>query len=475
MNAKNKITLLFLLVISLSMYVTSLEPVSAANISINSSMNNSQIQTVLDNATSGDTINFIGSLYENIQLIINKTLNIVTSTGTTLTGSNPESAVFLINGSKASGTKISGFNITGSNLGILINNTSNVTISCDNVNTINGTAIVVNKSTGTILKDNSMKNSSTGINISGSANTKLTGNLVAGNQNGVNIKNSVNTTLNNTQIINNAVRGVGIYNSANISIDNSTIEGNGNNSTAGTYSDEGAVYLKSSNGIKISGSQIKENSQGITTEDSSQITINNNTIDDNYGEGILLNGSAKDISIKNNDLERNGNGIALNYNTSENISITGNMIANSVGRTLTGGSGHGCNYSCPTLLNTLTNFTIPPVHDPIIYSTVKPTIAATSTKNKAIGVSRTKAAAVRFSKNIFKSVNWSKVYIKNLKTGQKCKITKWVQGNHIYISTNSKKAANTWYQVYIPSSAIKDSSGNKLAKSYTWKFKTGKY
>lgn len=103
-----------------------------------------------------------------------------------------------------------------------------------------------------------------------------------------------------------------------------------------------------------------------------------------------------------------------------------------------------------------------------------PQVTATSTKNKATGVSRTKASAVRFSENILKSVNWSKVYIKNLKTGQKCKITKWVQGNHIYISTNSKKAANTWYQVYIPASAVKDKTGHVIAKSYTWKFKTGK-
>jgi len=106
---------------------------------------------------------------------------------------------------------------------------------------------------------------------------------------------------------------------------------------------------------------------------------------------------------------------------------------------------------------------------------VTPTITATSTKNKATGVSRTKAAAVRFSENVLKGVNWSKVYIKNLKTGQKCKITRWVQGNHIYISTHSKKAVNTWYQVYIPASAVKDKTGHVLAKSYTWKFKTGKY
>ncbi|OEC84319.1 MULTISPECIES: Ig-like domain-containing protein [Methanobacterium] len=105
---------------------------------------------------------------------------------------------------------------------------------------------------------------------------------------------------------------------------------------------------------------------------------------------------------------------------------------------------------------------------------ISPTITATSTKNKATGVSRTNAAAVRFSKNILKSVNWSKIYVKNLKTGKKCKITTWVSVNHLYIKTNSKRAAYTWYQVYIPASAVKDSTGNKLAKSYTWKFKTGK-
>ena len=102
-----------------------------------------------------------------------------------------------------------------------------------------------------------------------------------------------------------------------------------------------------------------------------------------------------------------------------------------------------------------------------------PKVSAISPTNGATGVSRTKTVSIRLSENVLKSVNWSKVYIKNLKTGTKCKATIWISGNHIYITT-SKKAALTWYQVYIPASAIKDSAGNNLAKAYTFKFKTGK-
>ena len=103
-----------------------------------------------------------------------------------------------------------------------------------------------------------------------------------------------------------------------------------------------------------------------------------------------------------------------------------------------------------------------------------PKVSAICPTNKATGVARSKTVSIRLSENVLKGVNWSKVYIKNMKTGQKCKVSIKISGNHIYISTNSKKAALTWYQVYIPASAIKDAAGNNLAKAYTFKFKTGK-
>ena len=103
-----------------------------------------------------------------------------------------------------------------------------------------------------------------------------------------------------------------------------------------------------------------------------------------------------------------------------------------------------------------------------------PTISAISPTNKSIGISRTKTVSIKLSENILKSVNWSKIYIKNLKTEKKCIATIQISGNHIYIKTSSKMSALTSYQVYIPALAVKDSAGNNLAKAYTFKFKTGK-
>jgi hypothetical protein len=104
-----------------------------------------------------------------------------------------------------------------------------------------------------------------------------------------------------------------------------------------------------------------------------------------------------------------------------------------------------------------------------------PKITLTYPKNHAGGVSRTKTTSIRLSENILKSVNWSKIYVKNLKTHKKCHITTCTDENHIYIKTSSKKSKYTWYQVYIPAAAVKDNAGNILTKGYTWKFKTGKY
>ena len=103
-----------------------------------------------------------------------------------------------------------------------------------------------------------------------------------------------------------------------------------------------------------------------------------------------------------------------------------------------------------------------------------PQVAATSPKNGATGYSRTGTISIRFSENIKTSVNWSKVYIKNLKTGKTVAVSKWISGNHLYIQMNLRRYAYNWYQVYIPASAVKDSLGNNLAKAYTFKFETGK-
>lgn len=324
MKIKNMVMVLSLLFISLSMYSAFLDPVSAASTNITSNMTNSEIQSVLNNAASGDTINFLGQLYKNIQLTINKTLNIVTSVGTVLSGSNPNSAVFLINGSQASGTNISGFTINSSGSGILVNNTCNVTISNDSISSTNGSAITVNESSNTNIRHDSVNGSSAGVNVSSSNGTEIRESSITSNASGVNVENSANITLSQDQITNNTERGVGIYNSNDTTINNSTIKCNGVN--VGLSSNQGAVYVRNSSGVKLTHNYITENSQGVTVVNPSNTTINNNTITDNYGEGILLNGTAENVTVKSNDIEGNGNGIKINYNEGQDVTISGNLI-----------------------------------------------------------------------------------------------------------------------------------------------------
>ena len=119
----------------------------------------------------------------------------------------------------------------------------------------------------------------------------------------------------------------------------------------------------------------------------------------------------------------------------------------------------------------------PSAHKTCTYTIDKtaPKVSITNPKNRASGVSRTATIKIKFSENIKASTKWSKIYIKNLKTGKTVSIRKSISGNTIYIKMTLKRYAYNWYQVYIPASAVKDSAGNNLAAGYKFSFKTGRY
>ncbi len=119
----------------------------------------------------------------------------------------------------------------------------------------------------------------------------------------------------------------------------------------------------------------------------------------------------------------------------------------------------------------------PSAHKTCTYTIDKtaPKVALTAPKAGAYGVSRTATIKIKFSENIKSSINWSKIYIKNLKTGKTVVISKSILGNTLYIKMASKRYAYNWYQVYIPICAVKDSAGNNLAAGYRFRFKTGRY
>lgn len=94
-------------------------------------------------------------------------------------------------------------------------------------------------------------------------------------------------------------------------------------------------------------------------------------------------------------------------------------------------------------------------------------------EKSSTGISRSNTLYLKFSENIKASINWSKVYIKNLKTGKKVAVNKSINGNVLYLKTG-KRSSYTWYQIYVPAAAIKDAAGNN-GTGYAWKFKTGRY
>lgn len=278
---------------------------SASNYNI--STINKDIQAILDTAVAGSKIVFKGQAYENLKLVINKKLEIISNVGTKIT--NLSGYAFLVNGPTASGTSISGFNIiTNSDQGILVNNADKVTISDVQVTSTDGIAIKVNGSSNTTIKNSTLQNS----------------------QVGVYIYNSSKTLLNKSTITGNQIKGVMIDNSTNITVTNSTITNNGDNS--GTVMDDGGIYVQNSDQVNIINNEITDNFMGVSTKDVSNLNIKNNVINDNFVDGIYLTGYAKNITIKANTVHRNANGVEIDYNDGENIDISGNDISYSTSR-----------------------------------------------------------------------------------------------------------------------------------------------
>jgi outer membrane protein assembly factor BamB/nitrous oxidase accessory protein NosD len=286
---------------------------------------NDEVQTILDNAAAGSNIVFLGQLYENLHLVLNKQLNLISNVGTKISLSN-SSAVFLINGTQASGTTIKGFIIinTGSGSGIIVNNTHNVTISNSQISSTRGTAVQVNGSSNTTIRSSSIYNSTTGISVSGSTGTQVNDNNIYNNTNGLIIENSENTSTNQNQITGNTKNGASVSKSNTTTINGNTIKNNGNTSTNGS-----GIYLENSTNLNISSNEINENFYGITASNITNASISNSSFINNARDGILLTTVVKNVTIIGNTMQSNDNGININC-ANENLTISTNIITGSI-------------------------------------------------------------------------------------------------------------------------------------------------
>ena len=225
------------------------DPVSAATIPVTAGSTNAQIQALIDNAHSGDTISFAPGTYNDINLTINKTLNLI-GNGAVLNSINiNNSVIFTITASgdvEGSGTTIQGFELKNLNssfssstgYSILLDKVSNIVIS--NVTTHDGKSGIYSSCANNVLikncslycqYDNNKQSRPYAVNIMGGNNITLQNSTISGANDGISMASGAT----NVYVINNIISncsyaafwGGGISNItiANNLINNWSVEG----------------------------------------------------------------------------------------------------------------------------------------------------------------------------------------------------------------------------------------------------------
>lgn len=151
---------------------------------IDSGLTNDEIQSIIDSAKEGDTIEFIGKSYDNIYLTINKAINLISYNGATLNGISGK-PIISISGNSASGTKISGLNLIGGSSAIEIINSQYVTIFNNNISKSNNGIIIDNGLSILVEKNNILNILNNAIALKNSLNTKIVNNTISNNINGI--------------------------------------------------------------------------------------------------------------------------------------------------------------------------------------------------------------------------------------------------------------------------------------------------
>jgi parallel beta-helix repeat protein len=280
---------------------------------VESGLSNSQIQNIIDNAKVNNVILFKGKSYSDINLVIEKSLTLLSNVGTTLK-SGSSSPVISIKGSKASLTTVKGFKIEGNGDGVKVDGSNYVKIINNDITTKGNGIISLNTKYLNVTKNNIVKNSKSGIVIAESSYSYIFNNKITNNgKNGIEVAKSENIYINGNIISENGKNGIFLSNSIN---DNIYSTGPGN------------VYIREN-------SIVDNGKSGILVEKAlNNININSNDISSNWDDGISIAriGSNK---IQSNVITHN-HGAGLNffggYVMPDNQDISYNAIFGNVAR-----------------------------------------------------------------------------------------------------------------------------------------------
>ena len=206
---------------------------------IPSDTTNDELQYIFDNSKSGDTIQFNDNVYNNISIVVNKRLNIVSTKNSIVHTSNSLSekasqmgltSSFGFYFSKlASGSVIKGLTLTGnSDYGIMVEGGSNITIANNNISCGNKAGIYLRNSRSNTIKSNIISKDYDGIVLNNVNRTKIIANRIQQNRNtGIVLDNVNENNISKNLVTKNSLDGVLLKNSKSNNILRNNITKNG--------------------------------------------------------------------------------------------------------------------------------------------------------------------------------------------------------------------------------------------------------
>lgn len=230
---------------------------------VTSDLSNEDIQNLFDNANSGTTFEFTDNEYNNISLIVDKKLNIVSKKNSTVYASDS-----VTDKAKSFGIeKTFGFYFTKNSAGSILSGITILASDCDN-----------------------------GIVVDGAKNVNITDNTVSGGTNGVLVKNSNNIIIEGNDISKARKNGLQLLDVKNSLINNNTI----------SYNKKSGIETSNIDYCNITNNDVHHNDlNGISTYNrSSYNLIKWNSLYENVN-GIFINSTSVYDVVTANSLTYN--------------------------------------------------------------------------------------------------------------------------------------------------------------------------
>lgn len=198
---------------------------SDCNYRITSDLSNEDIQSMLDNANSGDSFEFTDNAYDNISLVVDKRLNLISKNNSIVYASDSlsdkarslgiEKTFGLYFTKNSAGSVLSGITIiaSGSENGIVVNNAKNIGIVNNTV--VGGTnSVTVKNSNNIVVAGNDIsKAKKNGLQLLDVKNSLIDSNIISYNKkSGIETSNIDYCNITNNDVHHNDLNGISTYN-----------------------------------------------------------------------------------------------------------------------------------------------------------------------------------------------------------------------------------------------------------------------